>query len=127
MDALSARMLGLMRPTGSGATSDFEQRIYARGAPSIDNTPEQNAAIIDGIQRATQIADARQFFYEQYAEQNGSLNGAERAFQGSEDFSGLANVRGNNGGGSSDAGRPPSGVTQQEWNAMTPEERRLFQ
>lgn len=86
MDAAAARMRGLMRPTGSGATSDFEQRIYARGAPSIDNTPEQNAIIIEGINRATQIADQRQFFYEDYAQANGHLNGAERAFQASPEF-----------------------------------------
>lgn len=90
MDALAARMRGLMRPAGSGATSDFEQRIYARGAPSIDNTPEQNAVIIDGIIRATEIADARQFFYEEYAAAYGDLNGAERAFQASPEFAQLA-------------------------------------
>lgn len=142
MDALSARMLGLMRPAGSGATSDFEQRIYARGAPSIDNTPQQNAAIIAGIERATQIADARQFFYELYADQVGSLNGAEQAFQASEDYRSLAdpallapqsraqaqpqNLRNANRAGPAQS-RPPAGITSQEWQAMTPEERALWQ
>lgn len=140
MDALSARMLGLMRPTGSGATSDFEQRIYARGAPSIDNTPDQNAAIINGIQRATEIADARQFFYEQFAEEYGNLNMAEQAFQASPEYRSLAdpsllgptntqrtqpNLR--NANRSGPASTAPQGVTQEEWDVMTPEERALFQ
>lgn len=90
MSALGARMLGLMRPTGSGATSDFEQRIYARGAPGVDRTPEANAAIIDGIERLGAISDARQFFYEDWAQQFGTLNGAERAFQSSPEFQALA-------------------------------------
>lgn len=140
MDALSARMLGLMRPTGSGATSDFEQRIYARGAPSIDNTPEQNAAIINGIMRATEIADARQFFYEAYAEQFGNLNGAEQAFQQSPDYRTLADpaLLGpqqaqrtqpnlNNANRAGPEGPPPQGVSAEEWRVMTPEERALFQ
>lgn len=89
MSALAARMTGLMRPAGSGATSDFEQRLYARGAPSVDNTPEANAQIAQGLLKAADIADARQFFYEAYAEAYGSLNGAEQAFQASPEFRGL--------------------------------------
>lgn len=86
MRSLAARMTGLMRPTGSGATSDFEQRLYAQGAPGVDKTRQQNQEIIQNIMLASDIADARQFFYEEYASQLGTLNGAERAFQSSPEY-----------------------------------------
>ena len=127
MDALANRMRGLMRPSGSGATSDFEQRIYARGAPSIDNTPEQNAAIIRGLERLSDIADARQFFYEDFAEANGTLNGAERAFQQTPEFRQLTNVGGGGGPGlagiaaavTTNDGSGPEQPRERIWNRNT--------
>lgn len=95
--ALASRMTGLMRPTGSGATSDFEQRLYARGAPGLDKPKEANDLIIDGMETLGRLSDARQFFYEDFAEAYGSLNGAERAFQQSEEFRQL--TQGGGGGG----------------------------
>jgi len=89
MNQQSSLMRGSMRPPGSGATSDYEQRLYALGAPSAQNTREQNAAIIANLEKGAAISEARQFFYEDYAAQQGSLNGAERAFQKSPDFRAL--------------------------------------
>lgn len=107
MNALQARMTGLMRPSGSGATSDFEQRLYARGAPNVNNMPEVNEEIIRNIETLSDIADARQFFYEDYASQNGTLNGAERAFQQSPEFQQLTGGRG--GGRTTQAPAPRQG------------------
>lgn len=98
MTALAARMTGLMRPAGSGATSDFEQRLYARGAPSVDNTPEANREIATGLMRAADIMQARQFFFEMYAETYGTLNGAEQAFQQSPEFRALTGEQAAGGG-----------------------------
>lgn len=131
MSALAARMTGLMRPVGSGATSDFEQRIYARGAPSVDNTLEANRLIIEGIRKLGDIADARQMFYEEFAAQNGSLLGAEQAFQQSDDFRHLTNQAGGQQQQPSvtqqgPEGAPPPGISPDEWRVMTPEERALF-
>lgn len=126
MSALAARMTGLMRPAGSGATSDFEQRLYARGAPSVDNTREANMQIVEGLRRAADIADARQQFYEQYAAQSGSLLGAERAFQQSPEFAALTAAAGAAPATLAPSG-VPEGITPEEWRAMTPEERALWQ
>lgn len=141
MTALSARMTGLMRPAGSGATSDFEQRLYARGAPSVDNTREANRQIIDGLRRLAEISDARQMFYEEYAA-GGSLLGAERAFQQSPEFQALTSDPGEAAGAAVGAGaappsprastgnsndeQPPEGISPEEWRVMSPEERALF-
>jgi len=89
MNQQASLMRGSMRPPGSGATSDYEQRLYALGAPSAQNTREQNDAIIANLEKGAAISEARQFFYEDYAAQQGSLNGAERAFQASPDFQAL--------------------------------------
>lgn len=111
--ALASRMTGLMRPTGSGATSDFEQRLYQRGAPSLDKPAEANDLIIDGMETLGRISDARQFFYEDFAEANGSLNGAERAFQQSEEFRQLTQ-----GGGGGQAA-PQQGGQRRRFNPQT--------
>lgn len=86
MRQLSSMMRALMRPVGSGATSDYEQRLYAEGVPSVDLLGPQNAARIRNIETLARLRNARRFFYEDFAEATGSLNGAERAFQQSEAF-----------------------------------------
>lgn len=86
MRSASAQMRSYMRPPGSGATSDYEQRIYAMGVPSTENTGPQNQAIMRYHQAASQLAQDRRYFYEDYARLNGTLNGAEAAFQQSPSF-----------------------------------------
>ena len=86
MSANQATMTGYMRVPGSGATSDFEQRLYARGAPSIDNTREANDQIIKGIDILARASEGRQFFFERYAQERGTLLGAEEAYQQSPEF-----------------------------------------
>lgn len=80
MLALQNKMTPLQRPPGSGATSDFEQKMYALGIPNIRNdynvnqqTRLANAALIEA--RAERLK-----FYEQYLAKYGHLNGAESAF-----------------------------------------------
>ena len=84
--SLGSRMTTMMRPSGAGATSDFEAKLYAQGAPSADKTRAANEQIIKNIEKLTSIQEARQFYYEAYASQIGSLNGAEQAFQRSPEF-----------------------------------------
>lgn len=108
MTAAASQMRAYMRPPGSGATSDYEQRIYAMGVPSVDNTGPQNQAIMRYHQTAAQIAQARRFFYEDYAQQNGSLNGAEQAFQQSPSFQNITRSA------PLPSANPQQGETQQE-------------
>lgn len=86
MRQTSSSMRAYMRPPGSGATSDYEQRLYAMGVPSVDNTGPQNQEIMRNIRAAGQIASQRRNFYEAYASEHGNLNGAEQAFQRSPEF-----------------------------------------
>lgn len=80
MLALQKKMTPLQRPPGSGASSDFEQRMYALGIPNISNdysvnrqTQLANAALIE-------VRSARLKHYEQYLAKYGHLNGAEDTF-----------------------------------------------
>lgn len=86
MRQLESMMRGMMRPVGSGATSDYEQRLYAQGAPRVDMLGPQNEQVIRNIETLARIRNARRYFYEDYADSTGTLNGAERAFQQSEAF-----------------------------------------
>lgn len=93
MRQASSLMRGLMRPVGSGATSDYEQRLYAQGAPDPALPGPANQERIDNIRKLAALNNARQFFYENYADANGTLRGAEQAFQGSDEFRQLAAPR----------------------------------
>jgi hypothetical protein len=122
MRAASSRMRGYMRPPGSGATSDFEQRLYGQGAPSTANTGPQNQAIVAAHRTQAQLDQARMNFYEAWAYQNGNLYGAEQAFQQSDDFRRIRSdfERRPRGGGSSGAPPRPSGVpSSARWNPQT--------
>lgn len=103
MRQLSAQMRGLVRPANTGATSDFEQRLYAEGVPGVQLTRAQNAARIRNIEILAGLQESRQFFYEQFADEVGTLNGAEQAFQQSPYFQNF--VRQHAGGGGAPAAR----------------------
>lgn len=45
--AISSRLTGLQRVPGSGATSDFEQKLYMNAVPGLTKTPEGNLKLID--------------------------------------------------------------------------------
>lgn len=81
MDEIKARMAPQQRVPGSGTTSDMDLRLFLQATPSAANSRETNTAIIErGRQEAVrrqQYAD----FLDQYARENGSLNGAEAAFR----------------------------------------------
>lgn len=48
-----------VRPAGAGATSDFEIELYTKALPSLQNTPEQNRAIIEDFIKGAKINQAR--------------------------------------------------------------------
>ncbi|MBO9122793.1 MULTISPECIES: hypothetical protein [unclassified Rhizobium] len=50
-DAIVSRLAPAMRPAGSGATSDFDARQFLKSLPSLGNSPEGNALIVDTFQR----------------------------------------------------------------------------
>lgn len=58
-DAIVSRLAPAMRPPGSGASSDFDAKQFLKSLPSLGNTPEGNAIIIEtfsAIQQTKQAA-----------------------------------------------------------------------
>ena len=80
MIAEQNKLTPLQRPAGSGATSDFEQRMYKMGIPNIGNTGNTNAQIRLATQALIDTRAARLSHYEQYLAKFGHLNGAEASF-----------------------------------------------
>ena len=78
--ALQNKLTPLQRPAGSGATSDFEQRMYKHGIPNINNQGNTNAQIRIAQEALNEVRTARLGFYEEYLSKYGHLNGAEKAF-----------------------------------------------
>lgn len=80
MIAEQNKLTPLQRPAGSGATSDFEQKLYKMGLPNIGNTGDTNAQIRLATQALIDVRAARLAHHEQYLAKYGHLNGAETSF-----------------------------------------------
>lgn len=80
MREISARLTPAQRPAGSGATSDFEQRLYGRSVPSVNRTPQANEAVINRGRSRAGEAQLRSEFMDSWASRNGTLQGAEQAW-----------------------------------------------
>jgi hypothetical protein len=81
MQAIQNKLTPLQRPPGSGATSDFEQRMYALGIPNIGNKFEVNQQIKLANEALIKVREARLNHYEKHLAQYGHLNGAEESFK----------------------------------------------
>jgi hypothetical protein len=81
MEAITVPLQGQMRPTGSGATSDYEQRLYRAGVPSTNKLGNANQTV--ATNRAAIIREWQDSldFKEQYLASRGTLNGADAAFR----------------------------------------------
>lgn len=80
MIAEQNKLTPLQRPAGSGATSDFEQKMYKMGLPNIGNTGNTNAQIRLATQALIDVRAARLAHHEAYLAKYGHLNGAETDF-----------------------------------------------
>lgn len=80
MREISARLTPQQRPAGSGATSDFEQRLYGRSVPAVGRTEGANQAVIDRGRSRAGESQRRAEFFDWYASRNGTLQGAEQAW-----------------------------------------------
>lgn len=79
---ITARMAPAQRVPGSGTTSDRDLALYLQASPSMTNSKAANDAIIERGRREAVLRQQRADFYEQYAREHGSINGAEQAFRG---------------------------------------------
>lgn len=64
-----------------GAITDREMASFAQAVPSLSQTPEGNKAISQVLRAGAQRVQARAQFLEEYAAANGSLQGAQAAWQ----------------------------------------------
>ena len=71
-----------MRVAGSGASSDFEQRLFASATAGLGNTPEANRVLVAGMRalygNKRRIAQARAQFYR---DNNGNMTGFEKSLE----------------------------------------------
>ena len=80
MSGIASVLQGQARPAGSGATSDFEQRLYRQGVPSPDKQGRVNQSIIEYQRGVVAEESDRLAFNEDFFRRNGSLNGAQEAW-----------------------------------------------
>ena len=73
MEAIEARLTPQMRPAGSGATSDFEGKMYGRGIPQVTKVGNANREIRLAAEKAMKLGEAELAFKEDYLQRYGYL------------------------------------------------------
>jgi hypothetical protein len=80
MSGIASGLQGKARPAGSGATSDFEQRLYRQGVPSPEKPGPVNESIINYQKGVLAEESDRTAFDEEFMRRNGSLSGSQEAW-----------------------------------------------
>jgi hypothetical protein len=79
LDSIAPEIIKMARPTGGGATSDFEAKAYLGSGPSSSNTPEANAMLVEKLENLGKINIEYADFIEAYRDANlGSTVGADK-------------------------------------------------
>lgn len=126
------RVAPTLRAPGSGATSDIEYEGMLKSLPQLSSTPEANAAISGMMKAKARINVERGQIVSAY--QNGEIGAAEARRRINElnsrsimtpELEGLLKATGPAPTTSSST-PAPDGVEQEIWDAMTPEERALW-
>lgn len=82
MNAIADKITPTMRQPGSGATSDFDARMFQSATVGVGKPKEANAAIIRAAQAAQKLQEEALSFKEAYATANGgSLRGADEQWR----------------------------------------------
>lgn len=77
MDAISSKIVPKMREPGSGATSDFDAKMFQTATVGRTKNPVTNEAIARGYAAASQLMEERAAFMRDYLTVNGHLDGAQ--------------------------------------------------
>lgn len=80
MDSISSKIIPKLRQPGSGATSDFDARMFGKGTIGIDKDRKANNAIAEGLLAKSKQDFDRAEFMRTYLEANGSMRGAENSW-----------------------------------------------
>lgn len=80
MESISNKLVPQMRQPGSGSTSDFDAKMFAKGTIGIDKDKKANDAIALGMIAKSKLNQDRADFMRAYLEGNGTLRGADQAW-----------------------------------------------
>jgi hypothetical protein len=80
MSAITARLVPKLREPGSGATSDFDARMFERGTIGLAQPGPTNQVIARGIVGASENLIQKAQFEDMYFQRYRTLNGADRAW-----------------------------------------------
>jgi hypothetical protein len=78
MRAISDRLTPQQRVPGSGATSDFDAKMFQNAIFGVNKPKSSNQNIVAAIEAANQNELMRQSFMSDFLEVNGHLNGADK-------------------------------------------------
>lgn len=79
LNSVAPDVIQMARPSGGGATSDFESKVYLGSGPSTTNTPEGNALLVAKMEKLGKLNLDYADFLEAYREANaGSVVGASK-------------------------------------------------
>ena len=126
------RIAPTLRAPGSGATSDIEYQGMLDSLPALVNLPEANRMILSIMQAKAQLNMERSRVVTAYQNGELSIGDARRAMDELDRTSiitpemRLALNALTPEDMKASAGQAPEGVSQQDWEFMTPEERALW-
>jgi hypothetical protein len=135
MSGIASGLQGKARPVGSGATSDFEQRLYRMGVPSPEKAGPTNDSIIAYQKGVLGEQRDRLAFQEEFLRRNGSLSGSQDAWARYVSANPYTTSQGGHTrvntqrqdwkahfglGGEAPAAEPPAGGKPQGWSASLP-------
>jgi hypothetical protein len=78
MQAITAKLVPLMRAPGSGSTSDFDAKMFKQGTVGVDKPKATNESIATALIARAKQADDYVTFKQDYLQQNGTLQGADQ-------------------------------------------------
>ena len=84
MEALTNRMAPALRAPGSGAMSDKDLATFKRSIPNPNFPGPTNQKLAEGISRGARRQQDYVAFLERYAQQNGTIVGAQEAWDRSQ-------------------------------------------
>lgn len=126
------RIAPTLRAPGSGATSDIEYQGMLDSLPSLANQPAANTMILSIMKAKADINMKRSEIITAYQAGDLNIGEARKALNELDRVSILTPemrdaIKGlKPAAQGDDAGTPPEGINQDDWNFMTPEERALW-
>lgn len=120
VQALINKLVPTQRAPGSGSMSDRDVELFTRSLPSLWNEPGGNAKILRVMRGLAEYKQAQGEIADQVLTGDMSRQEARRALRA------LPNPLAQSDP-SQDVGKVPEGVDPEDWKALTPEERKLWQ